>query len=134
MTTANTPSTGHPENGTSEAERLRDICRRLWPFVRYFALAGAHPDAIAAVADLAEALREPGDKARESAEMAQRGRELGRQEIAAELLDRLRKEGWHGKIGRRLMAELESSVLKATLSESSHAEVVGGLDGEASPV
>lgn len=32
---------------------LESVCERLWPFVRYFALAGGHPDAISAVADLA---------------------------------------------------------------------------------
>lgn len=50
---------GPPQVIDDDAELLarlaafESVGARLWPFVRYFALAGGHPDAIAAVADLA---------------------------------------------------------------------------------
>lgn len=68
----------------------RDVCQRLWPFVRYFIIAGACPEAISCVVDLGRLLGHTEASKSTIAEIGERVRAETLNEVAARLETLLR--------------------------------------------
>lgn len=86
------PPDATPAN-TADAARLRafeDVGSALWPFVRYFALAGGHPSAIAAVVALGKLLGHTDASQSTMMEIAERVRAETLNEVAGKLEELLR--------------------------------------------
>jgi hypothetical protein len=105
-----------PDTIEADLARLEDIANRLWPFVRVFCLGGAHPDAIAAVEDLA------GYLGHGESHMATEAATKAQQATVRALCNWMRasrEQGrWHGKIGRsdfeQLVKDIEEGFENAT--------------------
>lgn len=94
----------------NELERWRTNGRALWPFVRFFGLCGADPQAMEAVAELADLL---GESVRNAAatDSYNVGVSDGRQRLATDLLRRIDEEKIVMKIGRNLTHELKELIV-----------------------
>lgn len=85
----------------------RDVCQRLWPFVRYFIIAGACPEAINCVVDLGRLLGHTEASKSTIAEIGERVRAETLDEVAAQLETLLR-----GKVLSKYLPEVLDAVRK----------------------
>lgn len=96
-------------------DRLKEfqaVGEKLWPFVRYFALGGANPDAIDAVVELAKLLGKPAD-----GENALAAAKYVRQEATKQVADWLDESPQvRARVGTRLAGEL-ANLLRDWLRE-----------------
>ncbi len=77
-------------DAASRLAEFESVCADLWPFVRYFALAGAHPDAITAVVRLGRLLGHTDASKATQMEIADNVRRQTVDEIADRLAELLR--------------------------------------------
>ena len=95
-------------NLTNEAARLAEfdrVCRQLWPYVRFFIIGGAHPDAIDAVMKLGRLLGHTEASPRTIAEIADKVKTEVIDEIAGRLPDMLK-----GKVISRAIPDIVDSI------------------------
>ena len=91
-----------PAGRADRLAQLEAVCERIWPYVRYFAMAGACPDAIDTVATLGQLLGKQTDGSL-SFEAAEQVRDETVEAVAAWFTSSM----WvRSKIGSRVAAEL----------------------------
>lgn len=95
----------------SELDELRDACRRIWPYIRFFGLCGGDSEAIRAMIDIGRAIG-INIGATEIGEAHAGGVRDGRHQMAADLLQRIDDMRLASQIGPRLTGELRDTIAK----------------------
>ena len=91
----------------SRLDELEAVCRRLWPYVRYFAMSGACIDAIDAVVELGRLLGETPDSPENLEAQAVEVRDETLKRVAEWLENDL---SIRGRIGSKAAAEIASKL------------------------
>ena len=98
-------SDGNPTNEAARLAEFESVSRQLWPYVRFFIIGGAHPDAIDAVMKLGRLLGHTEASPRTIAEIADKVKTEVIDEIAGRLPDMLK-----GKVISRAIPDIVDSI------------------------
>lgn len=100
------------DDQTVELARWRDTGDRLWPFVRYWGLCGASPEALDAMKTLADLLGEQvvGGMAAEDAAAHASNEAAGK--LAVRISDRFTQEKVAQRIGPRALDEIRQMIVE----------------------